>query len=1168
VKLGELAKRVKGLGMRGVALTDHTNMYGAVRHYNACRAEGITPLLGCELNVLRKDVSGRVDHLVLLAATKEGYKNLIRLVSDGHLASASAHGAAISFDALVGRTRGLVALSGCLGGVAAQRILEYGPDQGDGVLAELRDLFEPGHLFVELQDHGFPEQAVINDVLVRAAERMNLPIVATNDVHFMAKDDGQAQVYLECVRQGRTFAEAEPLHHGSFEMYLKSPAEMAATFSALPKAIDNSLLVLEMCSGLKLDLGQPMLPRFAVPEGYDTDGYFRHVAREGLSERLRQFAELGKRVDEVVYAARLERELEVIIGMKYPGYFLIVWDFIREAKARGIPVGPGRGSGAGSLVAYALGITEIDPLPYNLLFERFLNPERVSMPDFDIDFCMSRRDEVIRYVASRYGEQSVGQIATFQNLKARSVIKDVARAMGLAAPEAQRIASLIPDKGQGKTYTIDEALEVEPKLKDLATRDERVAELLRQARKLEGLTRHAGMHAAGVVISDGPLADHVPCFKSDDTIVTQYDKDDVEAAGLVKFDFLGLKTLTVIDIAERLVNARPDRAREPLSLAKIPLDDRESYSLIASGETTGVFQLESSGMQQLLRQLKPDCFEDIVAAVALYRPGPLGTGMIDDFIGSKHGRKPIRKLHPLVDEVLAPTYGVPVYQEQVMQIAQNLAGFTLGGADLLRRAMGKKKAEEMQKQLQSFIDGAEKKGVSVEQSTAIFREIEGFASYGFNKSHSAAYALVTYQTAYLKAHYPTEFFAAALTADKDKIEKVVRTIAEARAWGVAVLPPDINASETDFSVVYAHPKGDGATPRSGRFRDRFGPQIRFGLGAVRGVGEAALETMFETRRTAGQFRDLFDFATRVDAKRLNKGVLEALVQCGAFDAVLEPMGVSRARAYAAVDRALERSRSASRDRERGQTTLFGMFEQSSSHNGASAKPSGLDDYPGVGEWDKMELLRREKESLGCYVSGHPLFRYQSKLGRLGVVSSTKVAGEEAWSLVSVAGMVENYQEKVFKSGTGRAAFLELEDMYGRVKAKVRGDRIDTYAHLLTTGDPVLVSGKVSFPMTDEPDEEREPTLLVDSVELLSDAALKATRAVSIRLDADRVARRDLEALKVLLDASPGPCPVELVLALTGGAEAVLDLDGTRVTPSDGFLGGLERMFGSSVAELH
>ncbi|HET9958768.1 MAG TPA: DNA polymerase III subunit alpha, partial [Polyangiaceae bacterium] len=827
VKLSSLAQQAKSLGMRAVALTDQANMYGAIRHYSACKAAGIQAILGSELNVVRKNGTG-FDHLVLIAENEPGYRNLIRLVSEGHLQPANESAPSVTMDQIAERNRGLIALTGCLGGYVAQRVLEYGPDEADVVLGELKERFEPGHLFVELQDHGFPEQTVVNEILVAAAQRLGLPVVATNDVHFTKREDGEAQIYLECVRQGRTYEEAEPLHHKSFEMYLKSAEEMAQSFSKYPEAIKNTLAVAEMCSGLKLQLGTPMLPRFPLPEGYDTDTYFRHVSQQGLERRFNEFELTGKNVDRAVYQARLERELDVIVGMKYPGYFLIVWDFIREAKSRGIPVGPGRGSGAGSLVAYALGITEIDPLPYNLLFERFLNPERVSMPDFDVDFCMARRDEVIRYVAEKYGVDSVGQIATFQNLKAKSVIKDVARAMGFPAQDAQRIASMVPEKGQGKTYTIDEAIEVEPKLKTLVDSDQRVSELMRHSKKLEGLTRHAGMHAAGVVISEGPLADHVPCFKSDATIVTQYDKDDVEAAGLVKFDFLGLKTLTVIDIAQRLVNARPDRKGNPIDLTKIPLTDRETYQLITSGETTGVFQLESSGMQQLLRQLKPDCFEDIVAVVALYRPGPLGTGMIDDFVGGKHGKKAIRKLHPLVDDVLAPTYGVPVYQEQVMQIAQFLAGYTLGGADLLRRAMGKKKAEEMAKQQKTFVEGAAKNGVPEEKSAAIFKEIEGFASYGFNKSHSAAYAVVTYQTAYLKAHYPTEFFAAALTADKDKIEKVVRTIAEARAWGVSVLPPDINLSETDFTVVYARPEGGRPVKPTGKLRDRLCPQIRFG----------------------------------------------------------------------------------------------------------------------------------------------------------------------------------------------------------------------------------------------------------------------------------------------------------------------------------------------------
>ncbi|HVZ34829.1 MAG TPA: DNA polymerase III subunit alpha, partial [Polyangiaceae bacterium] len=686
VKLGELAARTKELGMRAVAVTDHQNMYGAIRHYKLCKAQGIQAILGSELNIARDGDRRKVDHLGLLATNLAGYKNLIRLVSEGYTHAASEDAPSITLDTLAKHAGGLVALSGCMNGVVPQRVMEQGPDQAVPLLGRLKEIFDPGHLFVELQDHGLPEQPVVNSILMDAAGQLDLPVVATNNVEFMRPEDGEAQFYLECVRRNWQYKEAREEHHGSFEMYLKSPAEMAEVFRDRPDALQNTLRVAEMCSGLKLTLGQPRLPDFPVPGGRTTGEYFREVALAGLEARFAQFERAGTSVDRQRYLDRLELELKVIAGMDYQGYFLIVWDFVREAKARGIPVGPGRGSGAGSLVAFSLGITEIDPLPFNLLFERFLNPERVSMPDFDIDFCMARREEVIQYVAEKYGRESVGQIATFQNLKARSVIKDVGRTMGLAATDAQRLASLIPDKGQGKTYTILEALDVEPKFKKAYEEDPTAHELLVQGQKLEGLTRHAGMHAAGVVISQGPLYDHVPCFVGEGTLVTQYDKDDVELAGLIKFDFLGLKTLTVIDVARRLVNLRPDRQNNPFDFAHIGLDDKATYQLISSGDTTGVFQLESSGMQQLLRGLKPDCFEDIIAAVALYRPGPLGTGMIDDFIGGKHGRKPIRKLHPLIDAVLHPTYGVPVYQEQVMQMAQLLAGYTLGGADVLRRA--------------------------------------------------------------------------------------------------------------------------------------------------------------------------------------------------------------------------------------------------------------------------------------------------------------------------------------------------------------------------------------------------------------------------------------------------------------------------------------------------
>ncbi len=1161
VKLGELAPQAQKRGMPAVAITDAANMFGAIRHYKKCRSLGIQPILGCEVNVARRDGSGVTDHLVLLAATNEGYRNLVKLVSLGHIHPASEMSPSTTLEQLAEHTAGIVGLTGCLGGVVAQEVMENGTDRAESILGQLKEMFEPGHLFVELQDHGLLEQPVVNSILTEVAKKLDLPRVATNDVHFLNRDDGEAFLYLECVRRNRQYESEKEHHHGRFEMFLKTPDEMAEIWGAGSEELTNTLRIAEMCSGVELTLDQPMLPRFPVPEGHSIESYFRHVAGRGLEQRFDEFRAAGLDFDEETYRRRLQIELDVIVGMQYPGYFLIVWDFIREAKDRGIPVGPGRGSGAGSLVAFSMGITALDPLPYDLLFERFLNPERISMPDFDVDFCMSRRDEVIQYVADKYGNESVGQIATFQNLKARSVIKDVARTMGMPAPDAQRIASLIPAKGPGQMCTISEALEVEPKLKNLTQTDPAVGNLIVQAGKLEGLTRHAGMHAAGVVISDGPLYDHVPVFSNDGNYVTQYDKDDVESAGLVKFDFLGLKTLTVIDIAQRLVNARPDREGEPLEVSSLPLDDAATYRLISSGETTGVFQLESSGMQNLLRSLKPDCFEDIVAAVALYRPGPLGTGMIDDFIAGKHGRKEIRKLHPLVDGVLAPTYGVPVYQEQVMQIAQRLSGYSLGGADLLRRAMGKKKLDVMAEQQKVFVEGAKKKGVEEEQSAAIFKEIEGFASYGFNKSHSAAYALITYQTAYLKAHYPAEFFAALMTADKEKIEKVVRIITEARAWGVSVLSPDINASAIDFTVVYRHPSGRGPRSGPGKMKDPYGPQIRFGLGAVRGLGVSALEAVFEARTEGGAFKDLFDFASRVDAKRLNKGVLEALVQCGALDASLVEAGVSRARALSATDTALERSRQASRDRAAGQTTLFGLFDSSTSNEPQASV------YPKTEEWDQLELLAREKAALGCYVSGHPLHRYGTKLARLGAVDADKLSSAEAWSVVTVAGIVEGYQEKIFRSGGGKAAFFELEDMTGRVRAKLRGDRVETYGHILTAGEPVLVTGKVSFPLTDEPSDEQEATLLVDEAVPLSDAVRSATRSIRVRLDAVQHGAGAFGELRQLLEQHSGGCPVELQLALPGGVQAQLVLDGMKVDPGDAVLSGLERLFGGCVAEL-
>jgi DNA polymerase-3 subunit alpha len=1189
VKIKELVKHVEAGAMRAVALTDHGNMFGALALYKAAKERHVQAILGCEIDVVTP--GNAPCHLVVLSGTDEGYKNLVRLVSRGQVnpsPDAPAGVPAVALDDLAAHARGLVGLTGCLGGLVSQAILEQGQDRGRDVLAGLRDVFEPKSLYVELQDHGLPEQPIVNRILVDLARELSLPIVATNDVHYLHREDAEAHLILSCIKTGRSFEEAKERHHGSSEMYLKSPDEMARVFSELPEALRATVEVAERCK-VNLKLGVPMLPTFSVPEGYGVEGYFRHVAKAGLEARFAEFESRGKKVDRQEYERRLETELGVIARMEFSGYFLIVWDFIRHAKELSVPVGPGRGSGAGSLVAYSMRITELDPIEHTLIFERFLNPERVSMPDFDIDFCMDRRDEVIAYVQSKYGENSVGQIATFAELKSKSVVKDVARCLGIAPAEAQQIANLIPRKTPAETYTIAEALEVEPKLKARYDAEPRVHELLDQARKLEGLTRHAGKHAAGIVISEGPLWDHVPVFRDDKSgaLVTQYYKEDVEQAGLVKFDFLGLKTLTVLDIAVRLVNARPrplkavDSTELPgftggrLDLANLPMDDASTYKLLGSGETKGVFQLESDGMQKLFRDLRPDSFDDIVAAVALYRPGPMGAGMHEDFVRRKHGQAPITSLHPLIDEVVAPTYGVIVYQEQVMQIAQLLAGYTLGGADLLRRAMGKKKPEEMAKQRDVFISGAKSNGVDQSDAERVFGLLEYFAGYGFNKSHSAAYALITYQTAWLKAHFPVELLCAILTSDRDRIEKVVRTIADARAMGVSILPPDVNESDTDFKVVYTHPEGDKRFSRSDRIRDPLGPQIRFGLGAVRGLGGAALDAVFDSRQS-GPFGDLFDLAARVDAKRVNKAVFEALVQCGAFDVSLGKQGVSRARAFASIDVALERSRAASRDRAAGQTSLFGLFDAPSPSVSERAVSPSAGGYAAADSWDQREMLVRERQSLGFYVSGHPLERYLQGAGGLNKIGVSAISGcpkMEDWAQVRLAGMAEGYRERVFKDGGGKAAFFELEDLTGRVGVRVRGRELEQYGALLTSGEPVLVVGKVSFPQRaddadDDTDSSREPTILLNEARLLADVVRSETRAVTIRLNGDRTHQEDLVKLSHVLESARGNCPVTICVTLSDGAEAILSLGAQwSVEVNDGFLSGVERVFGGQIAEL-
>ncbi len=1194
IRLKDLVARTEQLGMSAVAVTDHGNMFGAVQLHKSCGGGALKPILGCEVSVVdgsRHDPQARrADHLVLLASNQQGYENIVRIVSQGWVDGMHRGRPRVDLELIAQHRQGVIGLSACMAGVLPQTVLLEGPEAGREKCGELKSVFEPGSFFIELEDHDFPEQRPLNEILVSLAKDHDLPLVATNCAHYLSREDARAQMVLMCIGASRSLEDMERTHHRSEELYLKSPEEMAHRFRHLPEAVKNTLAIAERCAGQVDPLSKPKLPAFSVPEGVTEEDFLREIAARGLDERLEEARALGATPNEKEYRDRLQIELDVINSMGFPGYFLIVQDFINWGKQNGVPVGPGRGSGAGSLVAYALRITNLDPLPYGLLFERFLNPERVSMPDFDVDFCMEKRDRVIDYVREKYGRQSVGQIATFHLLKSRSVVRDVGRVLGFSPGDAGRIATLVPEPVGGKSVPIDRALEEEPRLKAIYDEDPRVRELLDTAMSLENLTRHAGMHAAGVVISEGPLWDHVPVFCPEEGVfVTQYDKDDVEAAGLVKFDFLGLKTLTVLDIAVELIRKRPGQEGR-FDLDAVPMDDPATFALLQSGETTNVFQLESSGMQGLFKKLKPDCFEDIVAAVALYRPGPLGSGMVDDFVERKHGRTRVEYPHPSLEDVLKDTYGVIVYQEQVMSIAREMAGYSLGGADLLRRAMGKKKESEMVKQKAIFLEGAEKKGFSREDADRVFELMAYFAGYGFNKSHSAAYALITYQTAYLKAHFPVEFVAATLSADKDKTEKVVRTVAEARSMGITVLPPDVNDSEIDFTVVYEPPQQPVKRPKKkpvcagGKLRDPTGPKIRFGLGGVRGCGGSALEAIFEARSDPGDgsepapgektpFTDVFDFAGRVDLRRVNKNVIEALVLSGAFDAAHEPNGVNRAQASAAIEAAIDRGKKIAQDRSSGQTSLFGLLGDDPAEAKALAQPRGS--FPRLDPWDKRDLLAKEKQTLGFYVSGHPLDRYARELRRFASGTTETLGDLGEGAEVVVGGSVEGYRERTTKTGN-RIAFFSLEDPVGRVEVIVRPRVLaqDGVREILERGEPVLVTGQVQFERdrgggggSDDDDVSKEVKVVMNDLANLAEALKKKTTSVRVRLWAEQTTKPQLEALRRALTDHPGACPVSLELRSRDRWRVALSQTGLSVDPCDALLTDLERLFGRKVAEL-
>ncbi len=1134
VRIKPLIKQLAQFGMPAAAVTDQSNMCGLVKFYNAAMGEGIKPIIGCDVWLENPDESDNPFRMTLLAMNKEGYRNLTELVSRGFTEGQHMGKAVLKQDWIEAASAGLIALSGAKLGEVGRLLLGNRMDLARERLQHWMGVF-PDRFYLELQRTNRVNDEECVHLSVALAQELECPVVATNDVHFLKKEDFVAHEARVCIHESRTLDDPRRERRFGEEQYLKSPEEMAELFSDIPEALENTLEIAKRCS-VEMQLGKYFLPNYPVPEGMTMDEFFRQESWNGLEERLEKildrdapdYAERRK-----VYEDRLTFELDIIIQMGFPGYFLIVMDFIKWAKNNGCPVGPGRGSGAGSLVAYVLKITDLDPLAYDLLFERFLNPERVSMPDFDVDFCMDNRDRVIDYVKDKYGHEAVSQIITFGTMAAKAVVRDVARVQGKPYGMADKLSKLIPFE---VGMTLAKAYEQEEALRDYLTNGsdaEAVQEIWEMALKLEGVTRNVGKHAGGVVIAPTKLTDFAPlyCDEAGEGLVTQFDKDDVEKAGLVKFDFLGLRTLTIVQWAVDIINRqRAGTGEDPLDIMFIPLEDTPTFNLLKRAETTAVFQLESRGMKDLIRRLQPDCFEDIVALVALFRPGPLQSGMVDDFINRKHGRAELAYPHPDyqydgLKPVLAPTYGIILYQEQVMQIAQVMAGYTLGGADMLRRAMGKKKPEEMAKQRGGFIEGCAKNGIDADLAGNIFDLVEKFAGYGFNKSHSAAYALVSYQTAWLKTHYPAPFMAAVLTADMQNTDKVVTLVEECRRMKLTLVLPDVNVSEYTFTV-----------DDQGR--------IVYGLGAIKGLGEGPVQSIIEARRSGGPFKNLFDFCARVDLKRVNKRALEALIRAGALDHI----GPSRARMMSSINEAVQRADQQSRNESAGMIDLFGsMVPEAGDEDVYSASR-------GVPEWSDKERLRQEKETLGLYLTGHPFDEYEKEIRRFVRNSISDLKPNRSPQLV--AGLVVNVRTMKNKKGT-TIAFVTLDDRTARIEVTLFSEAYMQNRDKLQSDAILVVEGEVSVDEFSGSLKMRAKTL-----EDITTARLRYVRELVIKLEQGDFAPDFVRKLSATLQPfrSQG-CPVLVEYNGTSARSQLRLGEGWRVQPSDELLQTLQSMLG-------
>jgi len=1131
IRINQLLSKTRNLGMDAVAITDHGNIFGAVQFSSQAKKVGIKPILGCEIYVApgkRIERSPSPDgwpnayHLILLVMNHEGYRNLSRLVTLGHLEGFYYH-PRVDMDLLRECNAGLIALSACLKGhipylLNADRIKE-----AKQKAKELAAIFDKDRFYLEVQANMLPEQMRVNGMLKELARELSIPLVATNDCHYLNKKDAESHDALLCIQTGKSIDDPKRLKFSKDEFFFKSREEMEAALAGpdFVEALDHTADIAKRCQ-YHMEFGQYKYPHFQVPDNRPLNDILEEEARKGLQRRLAEArAEGPPGSQETIkeYEDRLEFELNIIKRMGFAGYFLIVADFIDYARRSDIPVGPGRGSAAGSLVAYCLNITNINPIKYGLLFERFLNPHRISMPDIDIDFCMNGRDEVIRYVSEKYGRENVSQIITFGTMKARAVIRDVGRVLGMPYGEVDRIAKLVPG---GPNVSLQQAIKDEPELKKLEEGEENHRKLLKIARALEGISRHASTHASGVVISDRPLVDYLPLFKgTNDEVMTQFTMDQIEKLGLIKFDFLGLKTLTVI---KQTLNLIEKTTGQRLDIEKIPLDDEATYQLCSEGKTTGVFQLESSGMKDLLRRLKPEVFEDMIALVALYRPGPLGSNMVEEFVSGKHGKTKINYILPQLEPILKETYGVILYQEQVMKIAQVLANYTLAEADELRKAIGKKKPEVMAKHRERFTEVAKENGVDSKTAKKLFMLIEKFGGYGFNKSHSAAYAMIAYQTAYLKAHYPVQFMAALLTQDMGNQDKTIKNIAECREMGIQILPPDLNKSQADFAVL-----DEG---------------IRFGLAAVKNVGLKAVESVIEERNTGGPFKDLLDFCRRVDGSKVNRRVLEGLIQCGAFDFTV----IERARLFASLDDVI---RFCGSSHDQNQLNIFACL------NGDDSPTPEFLAFPELGEWDEKEKLRREKESLGFYITGHPLDRYQAEVEHFATCTIQDLSNLSDRTAVKIAGVIENLKVKRTKRGE-KMAVLSLEDPTGSVEVVVFPDAFNTYAAFLKGEEPLLITGTAEV-------DDNTAKIISQEISSLERVRENAIKRIEIKLPQEMISRVNLEEIKDILFRYPGESAILFRVGTGLGEEFLIAAHNRyKVSPCREMISEIETRIGRKV----